>query len=87
MKRTYRLPCGGLTKDPNEYGDAWEEFARPIADSFDLVLSACDPGLRLTDMSDEKNWHSISIPVWFANRLRTMIDELENLRSVQDVSE
>lgn len=66
MKRSYKLPNGTETTNPDTYTDAWHAFAAPICKHTDLILLAYDPDIVVGTPNGSRQVH---LPVWFVEKL------------------
>lgn len=70
MKRTYRLPNGTETTDPDTYIDTWHAFTAPICKCTGLTLLAFDPDIVIGTPNGSRQ---VRLPVWFVEKLRSSL--------------
>ena len=70
MKNWYRLPCGNLTQDFEEYAKAWQSLAKPICDLTGAELNGFDPDIQIIWNTDNVlASHVIHFPPSFLKKL------------------
>lgn len=87
-RQEYRLPNRTSTTDALEYEKAWKAIGNPIAKEFGLRFSAFDPDLQFIleleagylHLKKQTRWVSVSMPLWFAEKLSALIKEHNKLK-------
>lgn len=70
-----RKPNGDYTKSKKAYIRAWRELSQPLEDAFGLKCLEFDPDLRFFGQGPGGQPVGLTLPVWFAEKLRDRILE------------
>lgn len=73
MTTYYTLPDRKQTKSIKTYLKEWDALKKPIEKAFDMKSIGFDPGLL---MCHRNGGNPIDIPVWFAQKLVKMVEQL-----------